>query len=409
MSAVPGSVVIVGGGVGGVSTAASLRASGFEGTITLVEASEVPYDRPPLSKGYLAGRQSLGDIALQRPGWYDEQSVRLVGSTLAVGLQPADRSVELSTGQTVRADHVVLATGGHAARPPVPGVDSPRVHVLRDYQQADALRAALVPGARLLVVGGGLIGAETASTASELGVEVTLIDPAPVPLEAAVGPELGDWLHGMHATKGITTISAALEELEDTGSEVLARYSGVDEAQPFDVVLIGVGLRPETSLADSIGLEVDRGIVVDAGQRTRCPGVLAVGDPTRRRIDGVLLPRAEHWEAAQHDGARAAATILGAEPPAGTAPWFWSDRHGVHLEGVGHMAEATSRVIRGCLDAPPFSVWGLRGQRVVAVAAVGDSTAVRAGRRMIDRHTAVIAAQLADTDCDLRRLLRGHS
>lgn len=406
MSDEPRSVVIVGGGVGGVSTAASLRARGFDGAVVLVETSEMPYDRPPLSKDYLSGGKDLRDIALQDPTWYDAQSVELLTSTRVVALRPFERLVELSTGQRLVGDRVVLATGGRAALPPVPGTDSPRVHVLRDVGHADALRAALVPGARLLVVGGGLIGAEVASTAAGLGVTVTLVDPVPVPLEHAVGPELGAWLHEMHAARGITTLSGALEELVDTGAEVLARIAG-HKRRAFDAVLVGVGMSPDTVLAETVGLEVDSGIVVDAGQRTRCPAVLAVGDPTRRRVHGALRPRAEHWEAAQHDGERAAASIVGHDLPAVTAPWFWSDRHGVHVEGVGHMSAATSRVTRGRPGEGPFSVWGLRDGRVVAVAAADDPTAIRAGRRMIDRRTEVRADQLADADCDLRKLLRG--
>lgn len=407
MNEAPKRVVIIGGGVGGVSAAAELRASGFDGEITLVDAGEVPYDRPALSKGYLSGKLTLQEIALQPPGWYERQSVRLVANTRAVGIWATEGCVELSTGERLPTDRVVLATGGHAALPPVPGIESARVHALRDREDADALREALVPGSRILVVGGGLVGAETASTALDLGAEVTLIEPAPVPLEAVVGPEVGEWLHGMHAARGITTIRAALEELEDTGTEVLARYTGSEQHQAFDAVIVGVGLRPETSLAKVHGLEVDRGIVVDSRQRTRCPAVLAVGDSTRRRIRGVLQPRAEHWEAAQRGGQRAAATILGLEAPVETAPWFWSERHGVHVEAVGNMAKATTRVVRRCRDEGSFSVWGLREGHVVSVAAVDDATAIRAGRRMIDRGAAVVVAQLADPACDLRGLARG--
>lgn len=407
MNETPKCVVIIGGGVGGVSTAAALRASGFDGEITLVDAGEVPYDRPALSKGYLSGKLTLQEIALQSPDWYEKQSVRLIANTRAVGIWAAERSVELSTGERLRTDRVVLATGGHAALPPVPGVESARVHALRDREHADALREALVPGARLLVVGGGLVGAETASTALDLGAEVTLIDPVRVPLESVVGPELGEWLHGMHAERGITTVRASLEELEETGAEVLARYTGAEQPQVFDAVIVGVGLRPEISLAKVHGLEVDRGIVVDSRQRTRCPAILAVGDSTRRRIHGVLRPREEHWEAAQHGAQRAAAAILGLAAPAEVAPWFWSDRHGVHVEGVGEMGKATTRVVRRRRDDGSFSVWGLRAGQVVAVAAVDDGTAIRAGRRMIDRGIEVVAAQLADPACDLRGLVRG--
>ncbi|WP_369192205.1 NAD(P)/FAD-dependent oxidoreductase [Streptomyces sp. R08] len=403
-----GSVVIVGGGIAGVSTAAALRAGGFDGGLTLVDDGGFPYDRPPLSKDYLAGGKNLRQIALQSEGWYDEQRIGLVNRTLVTRLWPAEGKVELSSGALLPADRVVLATGGSAARPPIPGADSDRVHVLRTSDDADRLRAVLVPGARVLVVGAGLIGAETASTAVRLGCEVTLVDPVPLPLAAALGPDLAGWLHGLHTTHGILTLRTAVERLADHGTRGIdARLSGEDTPRRFDAVLLGVGMVPSVDLAVSAGLVVDRGIVVDPGRTTSNPAVLAVGDPARTRHDGVLRPRAEHWEAAQLDGVRAAATILGTTPPASTAGWFWTDRHGRHIEAVGHLPQASHKVVRGSFDDPSFSVFGLREGRVVAAASVDDSTAVRAARRLIDRGLPIDAGRLSDTTVNLRSLLRG--
>ena len=171
--------------------------------------------------------------------------------------------------------------------------------------------------------------------------------------------------------------------------------------------MLGVGMVPETALAEAAGLEVDRGIVVDVGQVTSNPAILAVGDPARTRRGGMLLPRTEHWEAAQHDGERAATTILGAAARAESAPWFWTDRHHLHVEAVGEMAAASTTVLRGRLGEPPFAAFGLREGRLVGAVSVDDSTAVRAARRMIDRGIAVDPTRLADTAVDLRKLLRG--
>ncbi|MBV6763100.1 oxidoreductase C-terminal domain-containing protein, partial [Rhodococcus opacus] len=192
-----------------------------------------------------------------------------------------------------------------------------------------------------------------------------------------------------------------------SNSGIAAHLSGESQTRMFDVVVLGVGMVPETGLAAAAGLEVDRGIVVDSGQLTSNPAVLAVGDPTRVRRGDVLAPRAEHWEAAQHDGQRAAATILGLPAPAATASWFWTDRHHRHVEGVGHMSDAEHVVIRGDFDAPAFSAFGLRAGLVVGAVAVDDSNAVRAARRMIDRAVIVDPQRLADTATDLRKLLRG--
>ena len=231
----------------------------------------------------------------------------------------------------------------------------------------------MLPGARLLVVGAGLIGAEAASTALGLGCEVTLVDPVAAPLAHTVGSDVATWLHGLHTERGISVVTAGVESFADTAAGVEVRISGEDESRTFDAVLLGVGMTPETSLAEEAGLETDQGVVVDAGQTTKTPAVLAVGDSTRRRIDGALLPRAEHWEAAQHDGARAAATILGVPGPAPTSSWFWSDRHGLHLEAVGKIAGAGTTVVRGAIGDPSFSVFGVTGGRVVGAVAVDDA------------------------------------
>ncbi|MGC9542194.1 NAD(P)/FAD-dependent oxidoreductase [Streptomyces sp. UG1] len=394
-------VVIVGGGIAGVSTAASLRAQGFGGEVILVDAGEFPYDRPPLSKDFLTGTKDIKQIALQPAQWYDDQHVRLINRTTVTALRPRDGAVELTGGQLIPADRVVLATGGGAARPPIPGLADPRVHVLRTADDADRLRLSLTPGARVLVVGAGLIGAEVASTAVRLGCEVVLVDPVGVPLAAALGPELAAWLHALHDRHRVTTVRATVESFTNRPEGIEAVVDGV--AGVHDAVVLGVGMVPSTELAEAAGLEVDRGILVDERQVTSNPAVLAVGDPARLR--GV--PRTEHWEAAQQDGARAAATILGTPAPVPTAPWFWTDRHGRHIEAVGHMEAAAHTVIRGSFDDPTFSVFGLRDGLVVAGASVDDPSAVRAARRLIDRRIPVVADRLADPAVNLRGLLRG--
>ena len=415
-------VVIVGGGIGGVAAAAALRAGGYDGKVTLLDRAAFPYDRPPLSKDYLAGKRELEQLALQQPQWYVDQRIELIGDTDVTGLEPDtdDVRVWLADGRDLPADHVVLATGGRAIRPAIPGADSSRVFVIRKAEDADSLRAALesVTGRapRLLVVGGGLIGAETASTASELGAEVVLVDPLDPPLAAAVGLEVARYLHDQHSARGIEVLSTVLESVQEvdvtaTGASIAAQLRGEADARLFDAIVIGVGMAPRTELAEAAGLAVERGVLVDARQVTSHPRVLAIGDCARLRDHH----RAEHWEAAQHDGQRAAATILDTPAPAPTVSWWWSDRHGRHVEGTGtmHAADATHAVVvRGAIGDEPFSVFTVRVSPdasegvVIGAVAVDDANAVRAARRMIERGTVVDPARLADPQTDLRKLLR---
>ncbi len=223
---------------------------------------------------------------------------------------------------------------------------------------------------------------------------------------AAAGLDVANWLHHQHGVHGVDTATTVLESLQETRTGIAARLKDVDAEQEFDAVLIGVGMVPNTDLAEAAGLDVDRGVLVDEQQVTSHPRVLAIGDCARLRDHR----RTEHWEAAQQDGQRAAATIVGSERPVATAPWWWSDRYGRHVEGVGEMrtANAThSVIVRGIVGTPPFAVFTLRGDRVIGAIAVNDSQAVRAARRMIDRDLPVDPARLADPATDLRKLLRG--
>ena len=401
-------VVVVGGGIAGVSTIAALRGGGFDGDVTLIDTGEFPHDRPPLSKEYLAGEVDAKDIALQPHRWYDDNRVRLMNQTTVTALKPGSGEVQLGGGRTVRARWVVLATGGVAARPPIPGSKSSRVHTLRTCVDADRLRAALLPGARVLIVGAGLIGAEVASTASGLSCEVVLVDPVSAPLAAAFGADVAAWLHDVHAQRGITVVRGSVECFRDTDSGVVAMMSGEQGGTGcFDAVVLAVGMVPETGVALTAGLRATHGIIVDDGQMTSNPAILAVGDAARTRSVGRLLDRTEHWEAATHDGGRAAASILGAAPPADTAPWFWTDRHDLHVEAVGAPASGDTVVVRGIFGAAPFSVFALHATRVVGAVSVNDAAAVRAARRMIDRSIDVDPDGLADPGTDLRKLLRG--
>lgn len=400
------SVVIIGGGMSGFTTAAELRKRGFDGKVTIVDPEGVPYDRPPLSKDYLLGHRSGDDIYLSPADWYGENKVEIVTGK-AVSLDAENLIVSLEDGTQLQASAVVLANGGAARNLPAPGGELDTVLQLRDRADADRLRALLTEGTRLTIIGAGLIGAETASVALTFGAEVTLIDPVDVPLVPAVGERLAQRLHDMHAERGIATITGIPSEVirGDGGvHQVLLQDGAVVEA---DVVLVGIGIIPRTELAGSSGFEIDNGIIVDEAQRTGVPGVYAVGDVSRTRLaDDTLLRRAEHWEHAMFTGQTAAAAILGQELPRHGASWFWSDRHGVHVEGVGTLNGDGTRVHRDT-DGIPTATFLVNADGTMAgCAAIDGGLTVRAARRIIDRGIVVELDKLADPSVPLKKLAK---
>ncbi|MDQ4502883.1 FAD-dependent oxidoreductase [Sinomonas sp. ASV322] len=405
-------IVVVGGGVAAFSAISELRSRGFDGAITLLSPEGLPYDRPTLSKGYLLGTEDATKIRLAPEAWYAERSIELVPER-AVALRPAEGAVELDGGRRLPADRVLLATGGVPRCLGVPGGEA--AHTLRDLADSDALRRALAPGARVAVVGAGLIGAEVASAAVVLGAEATLIDPVDPPLVPAVGEALARRLHAMHAERGIRTIVGAPVGIEAhdgaaPGSAYSVRFAD-GSTVAADAVVAGIGILPDTALAEAAGLEAEGGVIVDDTGATSNPAVFAAGDTCRRRAgDGTLARRSEHWEAAVHSGQVAAAGMLGAEPPQFGAPWLWSDRHGVHVEAVGTLDERHApgaRTVLRMVDGVPQAAFLLAADgHLLGCSAVDLPLVVRAARRIIDRGIVPDPDALADPSADPRKLTR---
>ena len=399
------SVTIVGGGMAGFTVAKELRSRGFEGVLTIVDPAGLPYDRPPLSKDYLLGKRGGEDIQFSPAAWFEDNKVGVVAGT-ATALRPDEGVVALADGTEIAADKLVLATGGNARRLPIPGGDLESVLELRTKEDADRLRSLLTPGTRLAIVGAGLIGAEVASSALTFGAEVVLIDPVDPPLVPAVGPELARLLHDMHSERGIKVVTGVPTAItvDETGHHLAMGEGGTVDA---DVVLVGIGIIPETALAESAGLDIDNGTLVDESQRTSHPNVYAAGDSARTRLaDGTLLRRAEHWEHAMFAGETAAAALLGQDLPVHGASWFWSDRHGVHVEGVGSMVAEGTTIIREAEGKPAVALRVDPEGYLVGCAAVDGGLAVRAARRIIDRRILVDRDKLADPSIDLKKLAR---
>ena len=352
--------LIVGGGMAGAKAAEAMREHGFDGRIVLVGAeAELPYERPPLSKDYLRGESPLEKAHVHPQAFYAEHHIELrLGQTVAA-VDPAARHVTFEDGTRERYDRLLLAPGAVPRRPPIPGVELDGVHVLRSARHADALRDAITGGGPLVVVGGGWIGCEVAASARQLGADVALVEMTQVPLEGVLGPELGRWFADLHASHGVRLhLGTGVERLEGDGrAERVALSDGtvLDAA----AVLIGVGVAPDTRLAEEAGLDVENGIVCDELLRTSVPEVYAAGDAAsawhpryRRHV------RVEHWSTALNQGTAAGASMADHGAPYDRLPYFFTDQYDAGMEYIGLHSRRDRLVIRGDLGSGVFqAVW----------------------------------------------------
>jgi 3-phenylpropionate/trans-cinnamate dioxygenase ferredoxin reductase subunit len=361
-------MVIVGAGLAGASAAQTLRSEGFDGRVVLLgDEPELPYDRPPLSKGYLSGETPRAQVHLHDSALYADHDIELLTGTRVTDLDVTGSQVVLDNGARLGFDRLLLATGAAPRRLPVPGGDLAGVHYLRTLADADALRQELRPGGHLVVVGAGWIGTEIAASARQQGMEVTVVDPAPVPLGRVLGPEVGDFYRRLHAGHGVRL-------LMDTG---LAAFQGTGRVQEVltsdgrrlevDAVVVGIGVQPRTDLAERSGLTVDDGVVVDELLRTSQPRILAAGDIARARhpFYGEHV-RVEHWATARDQGAAAARSMLGRSVPYDTLPYFFSDQYDAGMEYRGRATRWDRVVFRGAPDGGEFLAFWLQDDRVLA-------------------------------------------
>lgn len=408
------SVVIVGGGIAGVTTARELRSGGFDGAVTIIESEPACYDRPPLTKAAFVEGAGLESLAFATPEEYAAQRIDVLAGACATAVEPgaegAAGRVRLADGRTLEADAMVLATGVRARRPAFPGGDLAAVGVIRDYRDAVRVRELARPGTTILVAGAGLIGAELSSGLVALGARVVLADPHPLPGAAAFGETLATYLHSMHAAHGVDVRQSAVSAVQEASDGLLVMLDD-GAAIAAHAVVVGTGIAVDPTLARSAGIAdpaADGAIVVDAAGRTRAPGIWAAGDATWRRDEaGSLVPCSGHWEAARLDGVAVAADILGRPTPQRGPDWYWSDRYGVHVEAVGRLVGEGAEVVRFAESGQPTAVFRIADGLLVGAASIDDPMTVRAARRLIDQRVPVTEAELADPGVRLRDLLRG--
>ena len=361
--------VIVGGGLAGAKAAETLRAEGFDGPVVLLgEEDEVPYERPPLSKGYLLGKEERDSARVHPPDWYGEHDVELRLGTPVTALHPAEHEVELAGGERLRYAKLLLATGSVVRPLDVPGGDT--VFTLRKLPDSDRIRAALTPGARVVVIGGGWIGLETAAAARTHGAEVTLVEADPQPLHRVLGEEIGRVFADLHREHGVDLrLRSGVREVRvQQGSQPTGVVLADGTELAADAVVVGVGIRPDTRLAEAAGLAVDDGVLVDESLRTSAPDVYAAGDVARIATPSFGRIRVEHWANALNGGPAAARAMLGQEVSYDRVPYFFSDQYDLGLEYSGWAPPGSydSVLVRGDLAGREFVAFWLSGGRVLA-------------------------------------------
>ncbi|MEE1774354.1 FAD-dependent oxidoreductase [Streptomyces sp. JV185] len=372
--------VIVGGGLAGAKAAETLRAEGFSGRVILLgDERDHPYERPPLSKGYLSGKEDRDSVFVHETAWYAGADIELHLGQPVTSLDRAARAVQLGDGTVVHYDKLLLATGAEPRRLPVPGTDLAGVHHLRRLAHADRLRHVLAALGRdnghLVIAGAGWIGLEVAAAARGYGAEVTVIEPEPTPLHQVVGPELGQIFTDLHTDHGVRFhFGVRLTEIIGQDGLVLAVRTDDGEEYPAHDVLAAIGAAPRTALAETAGLAMapradGGGIAVDASLRTSDPHIFAAGDVAN--VDHPLLGarlRVEHWANALNSGPAAARAMLGQDVGYDRVPYFFSDQYDLGLEYSGWAPPGSydQVVIRGDAGKREFIAFWLKDRRVLA-------------------------------------------
>jgi NADPH-dependent 2,4-dienoyl-CoA reductase/sulfur reductase-like enzyme/nitrite reductase/ring-hydroxylating ferredoxin subunit len=363
----PSSVGIVGGGAGGNSAAEGLRQLGFAGSITLIDADEsAPYDRPNLSKDYLAGTAPEEWLPLHPQAYYDELAVGRLGRRV-LALDPAAKRLTFDDGTTRIFGAIILATGAEAVRLTIPGEGGSPVHYLRTLADSRQIIKAAEAARRAVVLGASFIGLEVAASLRHRGIEVHVVAPGTRPFERVLGAQLGDFIRALHESHGVVFHLGQTARGMEPGHVVLQN----GERLAADLVVAGVGVRPAVTLAERAGLVVDQGIAVDRYLETSAKGIFAIGDvarwPDPRSGDNV---RIEHWVLAQRQGQAVARTIARERAPFVDVPFFWSQHYDLAINYVGHAAKWDALEIDGSLERRDCVVRYRRGGRILAVATI---------------------------------------
>lgn len=401
-------IVIVGANLAGGTAASTLRREGFEGRVVLIgDEPDPPYERPPLSKEYLRGESDFESALLSPADFYADQEIDLMLGTRATALDLGGRVVKLETGERLPYDSLLLTTGGRNRKLRVPGADLQNIFDLRTRPDADAIREAAGEASHAVVVGMGFIGAEVAASLRHQGMEVTAIEPFPVPLMRVLGARLGRVVADLHADQGVQLVLGDTVTGFVGSSSVEAVRTESGRTVEGDLVVVGVGIEPNVELAVEAGLDVDNGIVVDELCRTSGDDVFAAGDVANHfhPMMGRHM-RVEHWQNAIRQAAAAARSMIGQRDPYREVHWFWSDQYDTNIQYAGFHGDPDETVTRGDVSQRDFIVFHLAEGKLHAAIGFNRRRDVRAAMRLIASEKDVSPAELADEEVELKSLLR---
>ena len=400
-------VVIVGAGEAGGGLTGVLRQQGYAGSITLIgDESYAPYRRPPLSKAFLAGEATLESLYLKSAESYARHQIDCRYGTGVESIDRQARTVRLFDTTTIPYTHLVLATGGHARRLSLPGANHPNVHYVRTIDDIIKLREQFLPGKRLLIIGGGYIGLEVASIGIKKGLRVLLVEALPRLLARVTVPELSAFYERAHSMRGVEILTGVGVHSFEGSALVNEVVLSDGRRKPVDLLIVGIGLIPNTELAQSCGLDVDNGIVVDAFNRTSDAHIWAIGDCSNQENE--FLQRRVRLESVPNAAEQmrvCAAAICGKPIPNASIPWFWSDQYDLKLQMVGLSQAADQTVIRGDMGKESFCAFHLQNGVIIAADAVNRAPDFMVAKKLVAERVQARAAQLLDETFSLKSLL----